>query len=48
VIELDGSQHLDQYGHDRRRSHFLESQGCRVIRSGMMRRWQEWMPCWRR
>ena len=33
VIELDGSQHLDQEEHDAERTAFLESKGCRVLRS---------------
>ena len=32
VIEIDGSQHLDQVAHDERRTAWLESQGFSVIR----------------
>ena len=32
VIEIDGSQHLDQVTHDERRTAWLESQGYTVIR----------------
>ncbi len=32
VIEIDGSQHLEQEGYDRRRTAFLEQQGYRVVR----------------
>jgi len=32
VIELDGSQHLEQGEYDKERTEFLESQGYRVIR----------------
>jgi len=32
VIELDGSQHLDQVGYDVVRPQFLQSQGYRVLR----------------
>ncbi len=32
VIELDGSQHLDQEEYDRERTAFLESKGYRVLR----------------
>ncbi len=32
IIELDGSQHVDQASYDRERTIYLESQGCRVIR----------------
>ena len=32
VIELDGSQHLDQESYDQARTDYLESQGYRVIR----------------
>ena len=32
VIELDGSQHLEQGGYDAERTRFLESQGYRVLR----------------
>ena len=32
VIELDGSQHLDQVDYDIARSQFLQSQGYRVLR----------------
>ena len=32
VIELDGSQHLEQEEYDRERTLYLESQGYRVIR----------------
>jgi very-short-patch-repair endonuclease len=32
VIELDGSQHLQQAEYDKERSDYLESQGYRVIR----------------
>ena len=31
VIELDGSQHLDQEGYDAERTAYLESQGYKVI-----------------
>jgi very-short-patch-repair endonuclease len=32
VIELDGSQHLDQKDHDVERTKYLESQGYKVLR----------------
>ncbi|HDL3922875.1 TPA: endonuclease domain-containing protein, partial [Mannheimia haemolytica] len=32
VIELDGSQHLDQQNYDNLRTHFLNGQGFRVLR----------------
>ncbi len=32
VIELDGSQHLEQHERDEERTAFLESQGYRVLR----------------
>jgi very-short-patch-repair endonuclease len=32
VIELDGSQHAEQQSYDAERTHFLESEGYRVIR----------------
>jgi len=32
IIELDGSQHLDQAGYDAKRTRFLESKGYRVLR----------------
>jgi very-short-patch-repair endonuclease len=32
IIELDGSQHLDQVGYDAERTAYLESQGYHVIR----------------
>jgi very-short-patch-repair endonuclease len=32
VIELDGSQHLEQQGHDRERTDYLQTQGYKVIR----------------
>jgi len=32
VIEIDGSQHLEQEGYDRCRTAFLEQQGYRVVR----------------
>ena len=32
VIELDGSQHLEQDDHDRRRTEYLASMGYRLIR----------------
>jgi len=32
VIELDGSQHLDQEEYDAERTAFLESKGCRLLR----------------
>ena len=32
VIEVDGSQHLDQRDYDTERTAFLESQGYRVLR----------------
>jgi len=32
IIELDGSQHLEQEAYDEERTHYLESQGYRVIR----------------
>ena len=32
VVELDGSQHLDQTEYDARRTRFLEQRGLRVIR----------------
>ncbi len=31
IIELDGSQHLEQEEYDGERTKFLESQGCKVI-----------------
>jgi len=32
IIELDGSQHLDQEAYDEERTKYLESQGYKVIR----------------
>jgi len=32
IIELDGSQHLEQEQHDKERTQYLESQGYKVIR----------------
>jgi len=32
VVELDGSQHVEQSGYDERRDAFLRSQGFRVLR----------------
>ena len=32
IIELDGSQHLDQEEYDKERTEYLESQGYKVIR----------------
>ncbi len=32
VIELDGSQHLEQEGYDEERTKYLESQGYKVMR----------------
>lgn len=32
IIELDGSQHLEQEEYDKRRTEYLEAQGYRVIR----------------
>ncbi len=32
VIELDGSQHLEQEGYDKERTEYLKSQGYKVIR----------------
>ena len=32
VVELDGSQHVDQSGYDERRDSFLRSRGFRVLR----------------
>ncbi|HHJ17769.1 MAG TPA: endonuclease domain-containing protein [Gammaproteobacteria bacterium] len=32
VIEADGGQHLEQQGHDEKRTAFLETQGYRVLR----------------
>jgi adenine-specific DNA-methyltransferase len=32
IIELDGSQHLDQEAHDEERTQYLESQGYTVLR----------------
>jgi very-short-patch-repair endonuclease len=32
VIELDGSQHLEQEEYDKERTEYLQSQGCKVIR----------------
>lgn len=32
IIELDGSQHLEQEEYDIERTHYLESQGYKVIR----------------
>ena len=32
VIELDGSQHLDQEERDKERTTYLRAQGCRVVR----------------
>jgi len=32
IVELDGSQHLEQEEYDEDRTKYLESQGCKVIR----------------
>jgi very-short-patch-repair endonuclease len=32
IVELDGSQHLEQSAYDERRDHFLRSAGYRVLR----------------
>jgi very-short-patch-repair endonuclease len=32
IVEVDGSQHLMQSAHDRRRTHFLQQRGYRVVR----------------
>ena len=32
IVELDGSQHLDQEAYDQERTHYLESLGYRVLR----------------
>jgi very-short-patch-repair endonuclease len=32
IIEVDGSQHLEQEEYDNERTAFLESKGCRVLR----------------
>ncbi len=32
IVELDGSQHLEQPGYDQQRTKYLESQGYKVIR----------------
>ena len=32
IIELDGSQHIDQEGYDKERTEYLESKGYKVIR----------------
>jgi very-short-patch-repair endonuclease len=32
IIELDGSQHLEQHAYDNERSEFLQSKGYRVLR----------------
>lgn len=32
IIELDGSQHLEQQEYDQERTKYLEEQGCKVIR----------------
>jgi len=32
IIELDGSQHLEQEAYDRERTEYLESQGYKVVR----------------
>jgi very-short-patch-repair endonuclease len=32
VVEIDGSQHLDQKRYDERRSRFLQERGYRVLR----------------
>ncbi len=32
IIELDGSQHLEQEKYDEERTHYLESQGYKVLR----------------
>ncbi len=39
VVELDGSQHLDQVEYDARRTRFLEQRGLRVIRFGSEQIW---------
>jgi very-short-patch-repair endonuclease len=32
IIELDGGQHLEQSEYDEERTHYLKSQGCKVVR----------------
>jgi very-short-patch-repair endonuclease len=32
IIELDGSQHLEQQAYDFERTRFLESKGCKILR----------------
>jgi very-short-patch-repair endonuclease len=32
IVEIDGGQHAEQQNYDQRRSHWLESQGFRVLR----------------
>jgi very-short-patch-repair endonuclease len=39
VVELDGSQHLDQIEYDRRRTQYFERGGLRVIRFGSENIW---------
>jgi very-short-patch-repair endonuclease len=39
VVELDGSQHLDQVDHDARRTAYLARAGLRVIRFGSENIW---------
>ena len=34
IIEIDGSQHIDQEGYDAKRTRFLESLALRVVRFG--------------
>jgi very-short-patch-repair endonuclease len=41
VIELDGSQHLEQEEYDKERTKYLESQGYKVIRF-----WSEELRAW--
>ncbi len=44
IIELDGSQHVDQQGYDARRTRFLVEQGYRVIRfwnHDVLRSWSD-------
>ena len=37
IIELDGSQHLEQQEYDNERTAYLEEKGYRVLRFGIMR-----------
>ncbi len=39
VVELDGSQHLDQADYDERRTRYLERSGLRVLRFGSDNIW---------